>query len=121
MNLKNLIKNLFGKKKNEDIIATVVFTEHDGRMFYEMKNKEGATLRYEDVNPRFLFPLIRSVERLFWVDINDYRNLTDGDFKSWYLKGLKNTYAKDPKAFDDAFTELMAEKAGLKPDIREFN
>jgi hypothetical protein len=120
---------LFGKKKEEppvvapvvnDVIATVVFAEREGRICYEFKNKDGKNLQFNDVNPRFLFPLITAIEKLFWVDPPTYANLSEQDYQKWYLTGMKNTYANDPKAFHDAYNEIMAEKAGTKPDTREF-
>ena len=126
--------NIFGKKPEEtakkeetkmetpvetNIIATVVFAEREGRICYEFKNKDGKNLQFHDVNPRFLFPLITAVERLFWVDPQNYSTLSEEDYQKWYLTGMKNTYAKNPKAFYDAYQELVMEK-NMKPDTREF-
>jgi len=126
---------LFGKKKEEpkpvepkpvepkpvdtNIVATVVFAEREGRVFYEFKNRDGKNLQFNDVNPRFLFPLITAIEKLFWVDASNYNALSEQDYQKWYLAGMKNTYAQNPKAFHDAYQELVAEKA-TKPDSREF-
>lgn len=98
------------KPKVPTFIAAVVFTELDGKITYEFKNGKNEQLNFTDVNSRFLFPLIATIERFFWVDAENYLKLSDEEVSVWALSGVHQMKNGNPKAFWDAYQEIVEKK-----------
>jgi len=98
------------KPKGPTVIASVVFTEMDNKITYEFRNGKNEQLNFADVNIRFLFPLIATIERFFWVDADNYIKLTDEELHIWWISGVHQMKNGNPKAFWDAYQEIVNKK-----------
>lgn len=104
----NVIKELCSVNFTEVIDKNGVLVS----IAYEVRAPSGAVATTNDVDPRFMLPLIAAVEKFLYLDLGESCRLTDEMRTDWYCRVIKES-AKGTKmpvtvARDNMKSELNA-------------